>query len=79
MEHLDRIARIVFRIDTYTALFAHHETSAKDILRQIYDGLVTLFTEVLIFLFRAMRFFKKSTFRKYSISLKVSHHNVDIT
>jgi len=64
MNFLDHIARIVFRTDTYIALFAHHEVSVEELLRQLYDDLVSLLTEVLNFLFRAVKFFNKSTARK---------------
>ena len=63
MNSLDYIARIVFRTDTYIALFAHHEVSVE-LLRQLYDDLVSLLTEVLNFLFRAVKFFNKRTARK---------------
>jgi hypothetical protein len=66
VDSLDWIARILFRADEYTKLYAHEETAAQSVLRQLQDDLVALFTEVLIFLYRAMNFFKKHTFSKHS-------------
>jgi hypothetical protein len=66
VDSLEWIARIVFRADEYTKLFAHQEISAQPILRRLHDDLVALSTEVLIFLFRAREFFEKRSISMYT-------------
>ena len=63
------VARLVFRADEYITLFAHEEISARAILQQLEDDLVALFTEILIFLFRATVFFQKSSPSKHNTVL----------
>ncbi|KAF8535317.1 hypothetical protein BDD12DRAFT_893306 [Trichophaea hybrida] len=65
VDSLDWIARMVFRADEYTRLFAHEEISTVAILQQLHDDLVELFKEVLLFLYRAMAHFQKSSPRRY--------------
>jgi len=66
IDSLDWIARLVFRADEYITLFARKEISARAILQQLENDLVALFTEILIFLFRATAFFQKSSPSKHN-------------
>jgi len=72
IDSLDWIARLVFRADEYITLFAHEEFSARAILQQLESDLVALFTEILIFLFRATVFFQKSSPSKHNPVPKLS-------
>jgi len=69
IDSLDWIARLVFRADEYISLFAHKEISTRAILQQLENDLVALFTEILIFLFRATVFFQKSSPSKHNTVL----------
>lgn len=71
MDSLDWIARMVFRVDEYTRLFAHEEAPTEAILQRLHNDLVELFGEILIFLFRAMAFFQKSSPREHFASPQV--------
>jgi hypothetical protein len=70
IESLDRIARIIFRADEYSRLFANEQTLGESLLQQLYDDLVELFVEVLTFLFSAMCFFKKRSLSKHRTRFK---------
>jgi len=66
IDSLGWIARLVFRADEYITLFAQEEISTRAILQLLENDLVALFTEILIFLFRAMVYFQKSSPSKHN-------------
>ena len=72
IDSLEWIARLVFRAGEYITLFDHEEISARAILQQLENDLVALFTEILIFLFRATVFFQKSSTSKHNPVPKLS-------